>query len=111
MRIIIYAGDEYLTGDDIADALLQYSRALGDDDRAEIIEIPVRNENGEAVSAKFLIGPASQIVTEAVDAPGPELVDTELVERLRRLTASIEKPTSSPLAGDDVPNFEIDGTT
>ncbi|WP_350353257.1 hypothetical protein ABS642_10290 [Microbacterium sp. A8/3-1] len=110
MRIIIYAGDEYLTGDDIADALLQYSRALGDDDRAEIIEIPVRNENGEVVSAKFLIGPASQIVTEAVDVPSPELVDIELVERLHRLTISIERPTSAPLGSDDVSHFEPDGT-
>ncbi|MDQ0729144.1 hypothetical protein [Microbacterium sp. W4I20] len=109
MRIIIYAGDEYLTGDDIADALLDYSRALGDDDRAEIIEIPVRNESGEVVSAKFLIGPASQIVTEAVETPGAELVDTELVGRLRHLTASIERPTSAPLASEDVSNFEIDG--
>ncbi|WP_223627244.1 hypothetical protein [Microbacterium sp. EST19A] len=108
MRIIIYAGDSYLTGDDIADALLEYSRALGDDDRAEIIEIPVRNGDGEVVSAKFLIGPASQIVTESVDAPGPEVVDAELVARLRHLTGAVESPRSSPLAAEDVSDFEID---
>ncbi|WP_136055553.1 hypothetical protein [Microbacterium sp. K24] len=106
MRIIIYAGETYLTGDDIADALLEYSRALGDEDRAEIIEVPVRNELGELVSAKFLIGPASQIVTEAVDVPGPEVVDTELVTRLRRLTGAAERPMSVPLAAEDVSDFD-----
>lgn len=110
MRIIFYAGDEYLTGDDIADALLEYSRALGDDDRAEIIEIPVRNDGGQVVSAKFLIGPASQIVTEAVDGRGPEVVDIELVARLRQLTRAVERPPSAPLADADISRFEIDGT-
>ena len=110
MRIIIYAGDEYLTGDDIADALLEYSRALGDDDRAEIIEIPVRNDVGKVVSAKFLIGPASQIVTEAVEGRGPEVVDAELVARLHQLTRAVERPSSEPLATEDVSTFEIDGT-
>lgn len=95
--MIIYAGDEYLTGDEIADALLAYSRALGEDERAEIVGIPVRNEDGSVVTARFLIGPASQIVTKAVPGGGPELQDPELVHRLRQLTQGVEAPTGAPL--------------
>lgn len=93
----MYAGDEYLTGDAIADALLGYSRALGDDERAEIVEIPVREDDGTVVPAKFLIGPASQIVAKAVSGRGPEIEDEELVQRLQRLTRGVEAPSGEPL--------------
>lgn len=107
--MIMYAGDEYLTGDDIADALLDYGRALGDDVRAEIIEIPVREKDGSVVVAKFLIGPASQIVAKAVDGHGPEIEDPVLLQRLKRLTRGIESPTGDPLeAARDDPESELD---
>jgi hypothetical protein len=97
MQKIIYAGDEYLTGDEIATALLAYSRALGDEDRAEIVEIPVREEDGTIVAAKFLIGPASQIVAKTVTGRGPELEDPELVSRLQQLTLGTEAPSGGHL--------------
>lgn len=97
MQIITYAGDEFLTGDDIADALLGYSRALGDEDRAEVVEIPVREDDGSLATAKFLIGPASQIVSRSVQGKGEELTDPELVERLRRMTRGVESPAGKPL--------------
>lgn len=97
MQTIIYAGDEYLTGDEIADALLAYSRALGEDDRAEIVEIPVREQDGTIARAKFLIGPASQIVTKTVSGHGPELEDAQLVLRLRELTRGVQAPAGDPL--------------
>ncbi|WP_309104605.1 hypothetical protein [Microbacterium sp.] len=108
MQKIIYAGDEYLTGDDIASALLAYSRALGEDDRAEIVEIPVRERDGAIVKAKFLIGPASQIVSKAADGAGPEIEDRELVERLLKRTRGVESPTAAPLElpGDLAHDFD-----
>lgn len=97
MQVITYAGDEYLTGDDIADALLAYSRALGDNDRAEIVEIPVREADGSEAIAKFLIGPASQIVTRSVSGHGEELEDRQLVDRLQLATRNVEAPRALPL--------------
>lgn len=94
MHKIIYAGEEYLTGDAIAEALLSYSRALGDDERAAIIEIPIREEDGTVAQAKFLIGPASQIVTIAAVDASDELEDAELVRRLQELTRGVESPTA-----------------
>lgn len=97
MHKIIYAGEEYLTGDEIAEALLSYSRALGDDERAAIIEIPIREEDGTVAQAKFLIGPASQIVTVAAGEGGDELEDAQLVRHLRELTRGVESPIAGPV--------------
>jgi hypothetical protein len=106
MRSILYGGEEFLTGDDIADALLAYSRALGDEERAEIVEIPVREQDGTIVSAKFLIGPASQIVAKAVSGSGPEVEDPELVGRLQALTRGVESPPGLPLDAPGGSDYE-----
>lgn len=97
----MYGGEEYLTGDDIADALLAYGRALGEDDHAEIVEIPVREPDGSIVSAKFLVGPASQIVAKAVSDRGPEIEDRELVLHLQELTRGVESPSGQLLEMPD----------
>lgn len=101
MQTIIYGGDTYLTGDDIADALLAYGRALGEEERAELVEIPVQEPDGAVVTAKFLIGPASQIVAKEVPGGGPELEDPELVDRLRTLTRGVESPMAAPVEMPD----------
>ncbi|WP_309067076.1 hypothetical protein [Microbacterium sp.] len=108
MQIITYAGDEYLTGDAIASALLAYSRALGEEDRAEVVEIPIRDEDGSVVTAKFLIGPASQIVAKSVTGHGPELEDPELVQRLQQLTRGVESPAGGALEASDEMNRQFD---
>lgn len=107
MQTIIYGGDAYLTGDDIADALLAYGRALGEEVRAELVEIPVQEPDGAVVMAKFLIGPASQIVAKEVPGRGPELEDPELVDRLRTLTRGVESPTASPVEMPDDSAYDL----
>ena len=97
--MIVYAGEEFLTGDEIAEALLAYSRALGNEERAETVEIPVRGSDGSVVSATFLIGPASQIVARELTVEGEELEDPELVRRLQQLTRGLNTPTGAPLEG------------
>ena len=95
--MIVYAGGEFLTGDEIATALLEYSRALGQEDTAQIVEIPIAEDDGSRATARFLIGPASQIVTKSVRAEAEELVDPEVVDRLRRLARGISFPEASQL--------------
>ena len=101
MQMIVYAGGEFLTGDEIAAALLEYSRALGQEDTAQIVEIPIAEGDGSRGTARFLIGPASQIVTKSVRADSGELIDPEVVDRLRRMTRSISFPEASQLEADD----------
>jgi hypothetical protein len=91
MQRIYYAGDHFLTGTAIANALVSYAAALAQRGTAGAIEIPVRHEDdGRAAVVNFLVGPASQIMTEEVESrDGEEVRDDELVKRLRALTAEL----------------------
>ena len=91
MQQITYAGDHFVTGTEIAKALVSYAAALGQQGRAATVEIPVRHDGGgQPRVVSFLVGPASQLVTEEVDADGAdEIRDDNLVARLRSLTAEL----------------------
>jgi hypothetical protein len=97
MQKIVYAGGEFLTGDEIATALLEYSRALGQEDTAQIVEIPIVEQDGSRGTAKFLIGPASQIVIKSARTGFEELTDHDVVERLRSLARRVHFPEASTL--------------
>lgn len=106
MDRIYYAGDQFLTGTDIANALVSYAAALGRRGTTGSVEIPVRHpEDGRLGVVNFLVGPASQIVTERVDiAEHHEIRDEQLVERLRSLTA--ELAPMHPITNHGVPDSE-----
>jgi hypothetical protein len=91
MRRIVYAGSVFYTGDSIAEALLDYARALASRSMADAVFVPGRLASGETDKIEVLIGPASQVVSEPVEEYGPDLVDdsvvAELRERIRRLAA------------------------
>lgn len=67
-----------------------------------------REGDGSVVTAKFLIGPASQIVAKSASVQGPELEAPELVNRLRQLTRGVEFPTAAPIEPPENTAYEID---
>ena len=89
MKRIIYAGSEFMTGDDIATALLRYSAALAEVGEAQTVTIPSFQEDGSIGSVDLLVGPASQIVAIHAGTGEQDLVDegivAELEARTRRL--------------------------
>ncbi|ANF30327.1 hypothetical protein A0130_00280 [Leifsonia xyli] len=103
MRRIVYAGTAFYTGDMLAEALLEYARALGQQGIADTVFVPGRTIQGEFDHVEVLIGPASQIVSEPVELIGPELQDPQLVDRLRALTAQLapRRPEAEPADGAD----------
>jgi hypothetical protein len=56
MQRIYYAGEHFLTGTEIANALVSYAAALAQRGSADAIEIPVLHEDGRAVVINFLVG-------------------------------------------------------
>ena len=114
MQRIYYAGDRFLTGTDIAKALVAYAAALAQQGSAASIEIPVRHEeDGRAGTVNFLVGPASQLVTEDVEAVDYEEVrDEPLVARLTSLTTALAPmhPVASTLAQDAEASVDYDWT-
>jgi hypothetical protein len=115
MRRIVYAGTVFYTGDELAEALMDYARALGQQGVADTVSIPGRTLQGEIDDVELLIGPASQIVSEPVELIGPELQDARLVDSLRARTAQLapRRPEAEPANGehgtaatDDRPGFD-----
>jgi len=102
MRRIVYAGTVFYTGDELAEALLEYARALGQQGVADTVFIPGRTMQGDVDEVEMLVGPASQIVSEPVELMGPELQDPKLVDRLRAMSAQLapRRPQAEPTDGE-----------
>lgn len=88
MRRITYAGTSLLTGNDLAESLLDYARALAAQGSSDTVFLPARTASGSVEQVEILIGPASQLVSEPADLEGPEVVDTDVVADLRRRSAA-----------------------
>lgn len=86
MKILIYAGAELMTGDAIANAVLEYCAALAESEAAETLDIPVLEPDGTIRHARLLLGPASQIVAKDVETGHPEVEDAQVMERLSTRT-------------------------
>ena len=81
---IVYAGTAFYTGDALAEALLEYARALARHDIADTVFVPGRTMQGEVDTIELLIGPASQIVSEPVELVGSEVEDPDTRRAPRR---------------------------
>ncbi|MFB2597342.1 hypothetical protein ACEXQE_06085 [Herbiconiux sp. P17] len=100
MERIHYAGDSLLTGTEIARALLDYAGALAKNEESATVDIPVRHHDGTIGRANFLVGPASQLVSESEVSPYEELIDTALVEHLVREADRLRPPRPISAVGE-----------
>jgi hypothetical protein len=105
MDRIHYAGDSCVTGTAIARALLDYSQALALAGTSATVDIPTVNDDGSPGRTEFLVGPASQLSAAEVSSPYPEVVDEDLVDRMR------EKATLLRQHGEASPVAEASGLT
>lgn len=98
---MIYAGDTFITGDDIADAVLVYARALAASGTAATIDIPIYHPEKGLSEVSLLIGPASQIAAEPVDIATAEIRDEALVTQIHDDARATEAPRA--MIDDDDP--------
>ncbi len=102
-----YAGDSVLISSTVGSALMRYARALADAQAADVVSVPIVDEEGHMVKAEFLLGPSSQLYTTPVAdvaemGSDPAVVD-ELNLRGRRLRPSAQfapEATGHPHAYD-----------
>lgn len=83
MERIHYAGSSFLTGDQIARALVDFARFLTAHNSSAAVDIPVRRPDGSTARANFLLVPTSQLVSESEASTFGEIVDDDLVKELR----------------------------
>ena len=106
MERVHYAGSSILTGSAIAHALLDYAQALAEVGTSATTQIPTLNDDGTPGMSEVLIGPASQLIADTEESPYDEVVDDELVARLRRAADRVRNdssPSPAALAIDDDP--------
>jgi hypothetical protein len=88
VHTIHYADGRYLTGDDIARAVVECAQALA-------------REGTAAATVTVPIGPASQIVVEQAGPSEDELRDPEAVERIRAVSVRARQSQSSTRVSAD----------
>jgi hypothetical protein len=102
VHTIHYADGRYLTGDDIARAVVECAQALArEGTAAATVTVPVWLPEGGVGSVEILIGPASQIVVEQAGPSEDELRDPEAVERIRAVSVRARQSQSSTRVSAD----------
>ena len=79
MQRVHYAGAIFITGDDIADGIVDYVHALAMRGGCATLTVPVRLNDGGVSSATLLVGPSSQLVVTPETSPFDELSSPELL--------------------------------
>jgi hypothetical protein len=99
VKRLLYAGGSFLTGDRIADAVLDYAAELANAGKAVRLDVPALDleQNQEWVS--MVVGPASQIFAEPVSV-GQEMEDETFITQLRRKTNVLKRKSGTGDGGD-----------
>ncbi|GAB2976954.1 hypothetical protein [Frigoribacterium salinisoli] len=104
MQRLHYADGSFVTGDELATAVVRYARALARAGTADTVEVPILLDEGGFGRSQLLIGPASQLVLTPGDPDLPPLVDPVLVADIEaRRVALAPAPVAEPR---DVPASE-----
>ena len=107
MKLIHYAGEEILTGDTIADAVLEYAAALARHEGSVTLLVPVRFPDGGQAEATLLIGPASQLVAVPHDSEFDEIVDDALVERIRQKITELSDARPETVTPENAEKWDL----
>ena len=84
MKRVLYAGGAFVTGDRIADAVLDYAAVLAGAGASDHVRVPGLGADHLAAEFDVVIGPASQLFAERAGLPDEELVDDDFVGELER---------------------------
>ncbi|OII12098.1 hypothetical protein [Curtobacterium sp. MCBA15_008] len=83
MKYINYDGSMILTGDAIADAVLDYAAILGANSRTDTVAIPAVADDGSVTRTTVLLGPASELTLSAAPDDELEPEDRAFIRHLR----------------------------
>ena len=99
VKRILYAGGSFLTGDGIADAVLDYAAELANAGKAAKLDVPALDLEQRQEQVSLVIGPASQFLAEPI-AVGQEMEDETFTQQLRRMTRVLQSKSGTIDGGD-----------
>jgi hypothetical protein len=98
MKRLHIGSGSLLTGDEIADAVLEYAAALYESGRIETIGIPILDDGGERHDARILITPAMSMWISTVATTGDDIADPGLVILLREQSRELGRIVTERVA-------------
>ncbi|HEY4153736.1 MAG TPA: hypothetical protein VGM38_10495 [Pseudolysinimonas sp.] len=99
MKRILYAGGSFLTGDRIAEAVLEYAAELANAGKAAKLDVPVLDLEQRPEQVSLVIGPSSQLLAEPITV-GQEIDDEAFTQRVRRMTHVLQTKSGTADGGD-----------
>jgi hypothetical protein len=103
MKRILYSGGIVVTGDQVADAILEYASELARQESSDTLDVPSINEAGVIGHTQLLLGPASQFVVEEVETSFDDPVDPDLVDTINEKTGHLQAP--KPVASSSTVDY------
>jgi hypothetical protein len=107
MKHVMYGDKAVFLDDELAEAVLDYARALGESGHADVVTVPAVTADGNLVETSFLLNAASTLVAESADThfdvPSDDRLALDIRARADALGTSVGGPAemSEPAAGDD----------
>lgn len=107
MKHVVYAENSLLMGDEVVDLMMEYAVLLARQASADSVDVAAISTEGDAVTATFLIGPATIMVAETSRSALPEPENESAVSYLREKIDQIKSPPlARGLEHDDERGFE-----
>lgn len=89
VKHVMYADKTHLVGDDVADGLVAYARALAITNGSDAVTIRAIDAHGNEVEATFLLNPSTIMMVESTNSSVIAPHNEALVEELRKATSSL----------------------
>ena len=102
MKRLHHAGGSVLTGDALAEAVLDYARALGNRRMLDVVRNSDLRDDGEYGHAQLLVGSGIELMSVTTSSNSPELVDQGAVDVLVRQTADKRAVRPRPFRSGEV---------
>jgi hypothetical protein len=99
MKRILYAGGSFITGDRIAETVLEYAAELANAGKAAKLDVPVLDLEQRPEHVSLVIGPSSQLLAEPITI-GQEIDDDAFTRRVHRMTEVLQSKTGMADGGD-----------
>jgi hypothetical protein len=104
VKLLVTRYAAYLTGDDVADAVMAYDLALSRAQKLDVVAMPFIDAADVRREAQFTVG--WQMDTSTIsqsDRDGGELEDSVLVDHLAMKASALGQYTGKPFEADDAP--------
>lgn len=102
MKVLINRNGSYLTGDDLADAVMQYGLALARRREMDIVDIPFVASDGWVRRVQLTVGWNVDTTSTSSDEASDELVESDTTRALNAKADSIDVLQAHPFSDDEI---------